>query len=163
MERFLEYIYFVFLFGRRDSVGAALCEGRPGGLGWLPRQSGNPSYLAGSHGDTEVQDPVRAASLPISSIVEVETPPMSDGIAAPRAREASEPEPEPEPASGTQHSSPGEGTEDLGGLWLLCDAALQMVEEESERAREAGTLGGQQQPGSPALRRSTRRIKRRVL
>lgn len=151
------------MFGRRELAGATLCEGRTDGLGWLPSQSGNPSYLAGSHGDTEAQDPVRAASLPRLAIVEVETPPVSDGVAAPRAREASEPGPEPVPASRTQHNSPGEGTEDLIGLWLLCDAALQMVEEEAERMREAETLGEQLQPENPTLRRSTRRIKRHVL
>jgi len=148
---------------RRELAGDALCEGLIGGLGWLPTQAGNPSYLAGSLGDTEAQDPVRAASLPTPAIVEVETPSVSDGVAAPRARAASEPEPEPVPAESSQHNSPGEGPEDFSGLWLLCDTTIQSIEEESERARAGATLGNQQQPESPPLRRSTRCIKRRVL
>lgn len=147
----------------RGLAGDALCEGLTGGLGWLPTRAGNPSYLAGSLGHTEAQDPVRAASLPTPAIVKVETPPVSDDVAAPRARAASEPEPEHVPAESRQHNSPGEGTEDLSGLWLLCDTAIRSIEEESERARAGAALGNQQQPGSPPLRRSTRSIKRRVL
>lgn len=134
-----------------------------GGLGCLPTQAGNSSCLPGSLGDTEAQNPVRAAVLPPPAIVEVETPPVSDGVAPPRAHAASEPELDHVPAKSSQHNSPGEGTEDLSGLWLLCDTAIQSIEEESERARAGATLGNQQHPENPPLRRSTRCIKRRVL
>ena len=148
---------------RRETAGDALCEGPIAGLGWLPTQAGHHSYLAGSLGDREAQDPVRAASLPTPAIVEVETPPASDVVVAPRARAASEPEPEPVPAKSSQHNSPGQEPEDLSGLWLLCDTTIQIIEEESERARAGATLRNQQQHESPPLRRSTRCIKRRVL
>lgn len=140
-----------------------LCEELTGGLGWFPTRSGSPPFLAGSRGDTEAQHPDRAASLSIEAFFEVETPPMSHGVAAPRARAASEPELELVPASNNTHNSPGGGAEDLSGLWLLCETALQMMKEEEERASKEGTLGDQQQPENPPLRRSQRRIKRRVL